>query len=550
MTGHETCECVFSSSFFVSYHLRPCAAVSTMASLSPGVPLVDGVPATDVLDGVSARQLFGERQRRSGVTFDDLIILPGAIDFGCDDVSLKTNVTRNISMNLPFVSSPMDTVTESEMAIHMALQGGLGVIHSHMSVEKQASEVRRVKRYKSGFITEPYCMRPDQRLADVDKLKEEKGITAVPITSTGRVGGKLLGILTSRDSDFVENRTASVDLVMTGADELITAPDGIDLEVAQEMLRKSKKGKLPIVNDQFELVSLIARTDIKKTRDYPLATKSKKDQNLCCAAAVPVAPSEKARIDALVAADVDILVLDAKQGDSEEQVALVQYIRSKYGESVDIIGGNVVTVSQVRRLIDAGIDGIRVGMGSGAISTSQIVKAVGRAQLSAVYFTAMIAREHGIPVIADGGVASTGGATKAIAIGASCVMMGSLLAGSKEAPGDYFFQNGTRLKKYRGMHSVSVVQAKAHLMDRGEVMQTFSHGVSGAVVDKGSVSRYVPYLAQSMRHGFQDVGARSIAQMHEQLVEEKLRFEIRSQAAQKEGGVHDLFSYKRRLFTS
>jgi|EP00945_MAST-04E_sp_MAST-4E-sp1_P004990 IMP dehydrogenase len=521
------------------------SAISTI--LAGSVPMVDGKPATEVVDGVSARQLFGDKNRRSGVTFDDLIILPGEISFGCDDVNLKTKVTRNISLALPFVSSPMDTVTESSMAIHMALQGGLGVIHHHMPVDKQAGEVQRVKRYRSGFIIAPYCMSPNQTLSDVDKLKEEKGYTAIPITETGGVGGKLLGILTSRDSDFVENRNTLVRMLMTPAADLVTAKEGCTLEAAQGLLRQSKKGKLLIVNDNFELVSMISRTDLSKNRDYPLATKSLKDQNLCCAAAVPCTLAEKDRVDALVAAGVDVLVLDAKQGDSVDQVDMLKYIREKYGAEVDVIGGNVVTISQVRRLIDAGVDGIRVGMGAGTISTSQIVKAVGRAQLSAVYFTAMIAREHGIPVIADGGISSTGGATKAIAIGASCIMMGSLLAGSKEAPGEYFFQNGTRLKKYRGMDSLDARESFGQPVN--DSVQ-FSHGVSGAVVDKGSVARYIPYLAQSMRHGFQDIGVQSIDGIHNYLVSGKLRFEIRSQAAQKEGGVHDLFSYKKRLFKS
>eukprot|EP00942_MAST-04A_sp_MAST-4A-sp1_P006558 g6558.t1 len=513
-----------------------------------GVPMVDGKPADQIFDGVSASELFGDRDRRSGVTFDDLIILPGAIDFGCDDVQLQTRVTRNISLNLPFVSSPMDTVTESEMAIQMALQGGLGVIHNHMPISKQVSEVERVKR----FIMEPYCLKPTQTLSAVDTLKKEKGYTAFPITSTGRVGGELLGILTSRDSDFVEDRNTPIEQCMTKKDNLVTANDGCTLEDAQNILRNSKKGKLLIIGTSGELISMIARKDLSKTRDYPLATKSRRDQNLCVAAAVSTRKKDTKR-------------------DSIEQLAMVKYIKTTYGHTeVDVIGGNVVTATQVKRLIDAGIDGIRIGMGAGTISTSQIVKAVGRAQLSAVYYTSLIAKKAGIPVIADGGISSTGCATKALAIGASCVMMGSLLAGSKEAPGEYFFQNGTRLKKYRGMQSLDAKEEwdeefisetsgmalspgrrpRSNSMGGTTGSQIFSVGVSGAVVDKGTVSRYIPYLAQSLRHGFQDIGARSIPIIHEYLAAGTMRFEIRSQAAQKEGGVHDLFTYKKRLFTS
>ena len=418
---------------------------------------------------------------------------------------------------------------------------------------------------------EPYCLKPTQTLSAVDTLKKEKGYTAFPITSTGRVGGELLGILTSRDSDFVEDRNTPIEQCMTKKDNLVTAKDGCTLEDAQNILRNSKKGKLLIIGTSGELISMIARKDLSKTRDYPLATKSRRDQNLCVAAAVSTRKKDTKRVDALINAGVDIIVLDAKQGDSIEQLAMVKYIKTTYGHTeVDVIGGNVVTATQVKRLIDAGIDGIRIGMGAGTISTSQIVKAVGRAQLSAVYYTSLIAKKAGIPVIADGGISSTGCATKALAIGASCVMMGSLLAGSKEAPGEYFFQNGTRLKKYRGMQSLDAKEEwdeefisetsgmalspgrrpRSNSMGGATGSQIFSVGVSGAVVDKGTVSRYIPYLAQSLRHGFQDIGARSIPTIHEYLAAGTMRFEIRSQAAQKEGGVHDLFTYKKRLFTS
>ena len=424
----------------------------------------------------------------------------------------------------------------------------------------------------AGFITEPYCLKPTQTLDAVDALKKSKGYTAFPITSTGRVGGELLGILTSRDSDFVEDRNTPIEECMTKKDNLVTAKDGCTLEDAQNILRNSKKGKLLIVGTSGELISMIARKDLSKTRDYPLATKSRRDQNLCVAAAVGTRPFDKKRVDALVGAGVDIIVLDAKQGDSVEQIAMLEYIKTTYSNAeVDVIGGNVVTATQVKRLIDAGIDGIRIGMGAGTISTSQIVKAVGRAQLSAVYYTSLIASKAGIPVIADGGISSTGCATKALAIGASCVMMGSLLAGSKEAPGEYFFQNGTRLKKYRGMQSLDAKEEwDEEFMSESATLalspgrrsrprsnsmggtgnQIFSVGVSGAVVDKGTVSKYIPYLAQSLRHGFQDIGAKSIPIIHQQLSAGTMRFEIRSQAAQKEGGVHDLFTYKKRLFTS
>ena len=629
-------------------------------------------------DGYSAKTIFQSTHRRSGVTFGDCIILPGEITFGIENVKLNTQLTRNIKLNVPLVSSPMDTVTEHQMATSMALQGGLGIIHCNLSVADQVEQVRRVKSYKNGFILNPICAGPNSTLADLDEISETKGVSGIPITSTGKIGGKLLGIITSRDSDFVTDRSTQASTIMTPRSELTTSTEnctleeankmmqesrkgklpivdadgnlyaliaradllkqrdfphatkssrhwklswirrcmntkwlwwfhewyelepsyarqrlddqmndnhhnlpqwtlqGIDalghnmfawanvfqfsselttstenctLEEANKMMQESRKGKLPIVDADGNLYALIARADLLKQRDFPHATKSSRDGSLMVGAAVSATEEDRLRVDALVDAGVDVLIVDSKQGDSREQIEMIKYIKSKHGETVDIIGGNAVTVTQIRHLIEAGVDGIRVGMGAATISTAQLVKAVGRAQISAVYHTSRIAKEHGVPVIADGGIANTGCAIKALAMGASCVMMGSLLAGTEESPGEYFFRDGMRLKQYRGMTSrESNLKGGGGSKMRSRQKTSHTHGVSGTVMDKGSINLFVPYMTQSIKHGFQDIGTTSIANLHEQLFTGKLRFELRSQAAQKEGGIHDLFTYEKRLF--
>jgi IMP dehydrogenase len=503
--------------------------------------------ADEVVDGWSAKMIFQSAHRRAGVTFGDCIILPGAITFGCDDVQLTTRLTKHIKLNCPLVSSPMDTVTEHEMATAMALQGGLGVIHCHLSVEKQVEQINRVKRYKNGFILDPICAGPSDTLLELDRIASERGVTGIPVTSTGKVGGELLGIITSRDSDFVKDRSAPVTSIMTVRSDLTTTTQDCTLEEAHKLMADSRKGKLPVVDSAGNLTALIARADLLKQRNFPHATKSPKDGSLLVGAAVEPGEEERPRVDALVAAGVDVIVVDSKQGDSRAQLEMIRFIKGKYGDDVDVIGGNAVTVTQIRHLIDAGVDGIRVGMGAGTISTAQLVKAVGRAQISAVYHTSKIAKEHGVPVIADGGIANTGCAIKALAMGASCVMMGSLLAGTEESPGEYFFRDGMRLKQYRGMASREAILGRGGARaNRRQKMH--AHGVSGTVMDKGSINLFIPYMTQSIRHGFQDIGAQSIEDIHEQLFTEKLRFELRSQAAQKEGGVHDLHSHTRKLF--
>jgi len=500
--------------------------------------------------GYTATQVFVKNSGCVAYTYDDIIVMPGHISFALGDVDIASNLTRNIKLRVPFVSSPMDTVTEHRMAISMALQGGIGIIHSNMKAEDQAAEVQKVKKFKNGFILDPICLSPENSLEDVFSIKENRGFSSFPITDTGKMGGRLVGIISNRDTSFIEDPTVRVKEFMTERAALTVAKEGVSLEEANQMLKNSKKGKLPVVNEKDELVALIARTDLQKNIDFPRASKESKNKQLLCGASIGTRPDDKIRAKLLVEAGVDVIVVDSSQGDSIYQIEMIQHLKENFRQ-VDVIGGNVVTPLQAHHLIQAGADGLRVGMGIGSICTTQEVCAVGRAQASAVYHVAKYARKFGIPVTADGGIKSTGHITKALCLGAGCVMMGSMLAGTDEAPGEYFYQDGVRLKRYRGMGSLEAMNQgseKRYVWDTAATAVKVAQGVSGAVTDKGTLRRYIPYLMQGVRHGLQDAGINSVEDARDKLYSDKLRFEVRSPAAQKEGGVHGLHSYQKRLY--
>eukprot|EP00922_Rhytidocystis_sp_ex-Travisia-forbesii_P064375 GHVS01095671.1.p1 GENE.GHVS01095671.1~~GHVS01095671.1.p1 ORF type:complete len:554 (-),score=107.88 GHVS01095671.1:1505-2923(-) len=465
---------------------------------------------------------------------------------------------------------------------------------------------------------EPFVLRPDNTVADIDAIKKLHGYSSVPVTANGRLSSEILGMVTSRDIDFIEDRSVPLCQVMTK--DLIVGHEPIDLNEANRILRESKKGKLPIVNEKNELVALISRNDLKKNRDYPLASKDSNKQ-LLVGASVGTKPNDLARAKALVDVGVDVLVVDSSQGDSIYQTDLIKQIKQycQLPAKVEVIGGNIVSARQAKSLIDAGADGLRIGMGSGSICTTQVVCAVGRAQASAVYHVCKYAREQGgVPCMADGGIQNSGQVMKALSLGASTVMVGSMFAGTEEAPGEYYFHNGVRVKAYRGMGSLEAMEARgltttaaaaaggkqasasraaavkgeevrrrarrpsttpvdnkgagggsegggggggsfegpASNPARGSSASRYfaetqsirvAQGVSGAVVDKGSIRNLIPHVMQGVKHGMQDVGCRTIVDLHRGLSNSTVRFDVRSGAAQREGEVHDLFSFERKL---
>jgi IMP dehydrogenase len=488
-------------------------------------------------DGTAARDLFTTGQ---GIAYNDFIILPGYIDFAPEEVDLTTKLTRELTIKRPLISSPMDTVTESETAISLALHGGIGIIHYNNTIAEQAEEIRRVKRYENGFITDPVVLTPEHRISDVDDIRERYGFSGVPLTRTGKLGSQLLGIVTDRDVDFEPNRDRPLREVMTT--DLVTAQQGITLAEANDILRRSKKGKLPIVDEAGNLTALMSRNDLLTNREYPRASKDSAKQ-LMVGAAVSTREKDRERVEALAEAGANVIVVDAAQGNSSFQTEMIGWIARRFPQ-LGIIGGNVVTEEQCANLIDAGAGALRIGMGPGSICTTQTTMSVGRAQATAVYRCARLAGEHGVPVIADGGISGAGHIAKALALGASAAMMGSLFAGTREAPGEYFYDEGVRLKRYRGMASPEAMEqggGKRYFADDARIK--VAQGVSGTVVDKGSLFDYLPYLISSLRHSLQDMGARSVARLHEMTAAGELRFELRSITAQVEGGVHDMYSY-------
>eukprot|EP00756_Hemistasia_phaeocysticola_P020332 Hpha_TRINITY_DN15713_c1_g1::TRINITY_DN15713_c1_g1_i1::g.40960::m.40960/K00088/IMPDH, guaB; IMP dehydrogenase len=503
-------------------------------------------------DGLSAKEMFTMGQ---GLTYNDFLILPNFIDFAADDVDLTCSLTRTIKLKSPFVSSPMDTITEDQMAIAMALNGGIGIVHNNLPADRQAEIVGRVKRWRNGFILDPLVLSPDHTVLDHDDILHRMGFSGIPITEGGQPHGKLLGLVCKKDVDFTQDKRTKLGQVMRPVSELSVARvkqgETCSLEQAKEIMHRARVGYLPIVNEDGKLAMMASRQDSQKSKDFPLASLDNKQQ-LMCGASIGTREDDKARLAGLVRAGVDVVVLDSSQGNSIYQVNFLRYLKQEY-PTLQVIAGNVVTGAQAENLIKAGADSLRVGMGSGSICITQEVMSVGRPQGTAVYQVSRVAAKHGVPCIADGGIQNVGHISKALALGANCVMLGSLLAGTTETPGEYFYRDGVRLKKFRGMGSIEAMtqggeSGKRYLSETQAVQ--VAQGVSGSVVDKGSMMKFGPYLYKGLQQASQDIGFRSFHEVRARVADGTIRFERRTTSAQQEGGVHGLHSYEKTLFAS
>ncbi len=464
-----------------------------------------------------------------GITFDDVLLVPSYSQVVPNEVDITTNLTKKIRLNIPMMSAGMDTVTESRMAIAMARQGGIGIIHKNMTIDQQAEEVDKVKRSENGVITDPFSLSPEHTLGDAEALMQKFRISGVPITE----GKKLVGIITNRDLKFEEDFTQKIRDCMT-SENLITAKKGITLDEAKKILAKSKKEKLPLVDDDYNLVGLITIKDIEKTIKYPLAAKDGQGR-LLCGAGVGITANVLDRVRALVDAKVDVIVLDSAHGHSENVLHCVRVIKDKFPD-LDVIAGNVATFEGTEALIKAGADAVKVGIGPGSICTTRVVAGIGVPQVTAVMNAYEAAMKYDIPIIADGGIKYSGDMTKALAAGGSVCMMGSIFAGCDEAPGAFELYQGRKYKVYRGMGSIAAMEnGSKDRYFQENARKLVPEGVEGRVAYKGTVEDTVFQLIGGIRSGMGYCGAGDLKELRE-----NGRFVKITSAALRESHPHDI----------
>jgi IMP dehydrogenase len=475
-----------------------------------------------------------EKFAKEGLTFDDVLLLPAESDVLPDEVSTRSRFTRAIELEIPISSAAMDTVTEARMAIAIAREGGIGIIHRNLSIEEQVAQVDRVKRSESGMIVEPVTLGPQNRVADALELMETYHISGVPITDEG---GKLVGILTNRDLRFETDRHQPIANLMT-AEGLVTVPVGTTLDEASRVLHRHRIEKLPVVDADGFLKGLITVKDIQKRIQYPSATKDGKGR-LRVGAAVGVGEDAVGRAAALVEADVDVLVVDTSHGHSHRVTETVRAVKQRW--DVQVIAGNIATADAAEALCDAGADAVKCGVGPGSICTTRVVAGVGVPQITAVYDCARATDRHGVPVIADGGLQYSGDIAKAIAAGAESVMIGSLLAGTDESPGDVVISQGERFKEYRGMGSLGAMKARSYSKDRyfqadrDDVAKLVPEGIEARVPYKGAVTHILYQLVGGLRQAMGYCGATTIEELRA-----GARFVRMSPAGLRESHPHDV----------
>jgi len=468
---------------------------------------------------------------RQGLTFDDVLLVPGESDVLPKSVETASRLTRNILLHVPVVSAAMDTVTEAKMAIAMAAEGGMGFVHKNLTIEEQAAEVVKVKKYESAVVADPVTVEPEATLARAVGLMREHGVSGIPVTRKGR----LVGILTNRDLRFERNLEQRVEDVMTK--KLITAREGVTIEEAKDLLHRHRIEKLLVVNEAYELRGLVTIKDIEKIQKHPHAAKDRLGR-LLCGAAVGVGPDREARVQALLKAGADVIAIDTAHGHSRGVVDAVRSTKANF-KGAELVAGNVATAEAADALCRAGADAVKVGVGPGSICTTRVVAGVGVPQITAVDDCARAAEKHGVPIISDGGVKYSGDVVKALAAGASTVMVGSLLAGTEEAPGEVILYQGRSYKSYRGMGSLGAMkQGSKDRYFQSEVADAdklVPEGIEGRVPYKGSVAMNVLQLVGGLRSGMGYLGCANIAELRT-----RPRFMRISAAGLRESHVHDV----------